>query len=481
MRNQTNNKGERKMKVLLISPPFPANLRKERLRSGYVLPPLGLAYLAGALENHGHVVSILDAWTLDLTQQAVIKKVNDKKPDIVGITCDISRIDVTIEIANKVKQLRRNIGIIVGGPFATIRPDYLLKRAEIDAIAIGESEHTVLELIPALQDKRQLHRVKGIVFNDNGDIIRTPPQPLIADLDTIPFPAFHLLPMSHYSYVEALRRPTAAMVTSRGCPFRCGFCEVPRIWGRKYRYHSAERIVAEIEFLQEKWNIKAIRFNDSEFLLNKDRIIKLCELILKKGIKVEWSCETRVDTIDDIEFLRTIKKAGCNSIIIGVESGNQKILDRINKNITLEQSSMAIRNCKKVGIRTSAFFMIGLPGETYETVVETIKFAKKLDPDYVFWNTYTPFPDTPLWDYYTERGLINEDQIDWSSFNLASHSPTIQENLTFEELQHLSKVARTEFMKPVYIVRRIGRCKSFQEFKSLIKVGLKRIEWFFRD
>lgn len=475
----TNNKGERKMKVLLINPPFPANLRKERLRSGHVLPPLGLAYLAGVLENHGHVVSILDAWTLDLTQQDVIEEVKDKTPDIVGITCDASRIDVTIEIANKVNQLRRNIDIIVGGPFATSRPDYFLKRAEIDAIAIGESEHTVLELVPALQDKRQLHEVKGIVFKDNGDIIRTPPRQLIEDLDTIPFPAYHLLPMSHYFYVDALSRPNAAMITSRGCPFRCGYCEVPRIWGRKYRYHSAERIVAEIELLQKKWNIKAIRFNDSEFLFNKNRIIKLCELIFKKGIKVGWSCDARVDSVDDIAFLRTIKKAGCNIIYMGVESGNQGILDRSNKNTTLEQASKAFKMCKMVGIRTSAFFMLGLPGDTYETVVETIKFAKELDPDYVFWNIFTPFPNTPLWEYCVERGLINEEQIDWSSFNC--RTPTIKENLTFEELLHLAKMGRTEFMKPVYIVRRLGRCKSFREFESLIKVGLKRIKWFFVD
>jgi len=190
-----------------------------------------------------------------------------------------------------------------------------------------------------------------------------------------------------------------------------------------------------------------------------------------------WGCNARVDTINDLNFLRAIKEAGCNILCIGVESGNQMILDRMNKKITLQQISRAFNLCKKVGIRTSAFFMIGMPGESFDTVHETITFAKRLDPDYVIVNQYTPLPKTALWEYCIERGLINETDIDWLNFNFMT--PTFTENLTSKELQQLAKRARTTFMMPTFILRRLCKSRSITEFLNLIRHGLKRIRWFF--
>jgi anaerobic magnesium-protoporphyrin IX monomethyl ester cyclase len=356
-------------------------------------PPLGIAYISAVLEQEGYVVRIFD-FSLH-PEKSVDEKINEViefKPDVIGITCMTNTYANALEIARRVKK-SRDIPIIFGGPHATVLPEETLDNGEVDYVVTGEGEHTTLKLIKS--SREGLEDIPGIGYREDGNIHVNPPGPYIQNLDGLPYPARHLLDLEAYTLSAPDGGKMASVMSSRGCPYGCTYC-FKDLFGRRYRARSPEDIVEEILELKNKFGYNYIYFIDDLFTYDAGRVGKICSLIKEKNLEISWQCLARVDRVD-YNLLKTMKEAGCFKIHFGIESGNPKILKRIRKAINLDQVREAVENCRKVGIKTKGYFMLGLPGDTEETMRETIKFAYDLRLDEWMFSVTTPFPGTEMW------------------------------------------------------------------------------------
>jgi len=437
----------------------------------YPQPPLGLASLAAVLEKNGHQIEILDANALQLSEYDVVKKVDSA--DIIGITAMTPIINSTIQIAKGIKQNNPDSIIILGGPHATILPEEILNNVpEIDIIVKGEGEETIVELYNALKRGEGIENVHGIVYRDHGIIKSTPPRPPIMDLDSLPFLAYHLLPLKKYKLHPPRGRkyPFMAMLTSRGCPYNCIFCS-KSVFGRKFRCQSPERIVNEIVYLKERFKVKEIAFYDDVFTLNKKRTIQFIKELKERNLDIIWTCETRVNLVTE-ELLKEMKKTGCYMIAYGIESGNQMILNNLRKKITIEQIKSAIEATHKVGIQSVGYFMLGSPGETPETIRQTIDFAKSLPLDFAQFSITIPYPGTDLHNIYLNSGNKNVkwDDFIYASFKLSSAPVFETELLSKEDLQEWCAKAYKEFyLRLSYIWKRLVGIRSTGDLKTNVK------------
>ncbi|HDI46267.1 MAG TPA: radical SAM protein, partial [Candidatus Methanomethylia archaeon] len=298
-----------------------------------------------------------------------------------------------------------------------------------------------------------LKEIKGIAFRDEGKVIVTPPRPLIQNLDEIPFPARHLLPMDKYT-VLGQQTVIGHVMSSRGCPFRCIFCSSSRIFGRVWRGRSPKNVVDEIEELCDKWKAKHIEFADDTFTLNMKRAEEISKEIIRRGLDIFWACGARVDTLRR-ELVQWMKKAGCHVIYIGVESGSQRILNLLKKGIRLEQVIKAVKWLKEAGMEITASYVIGTPGETKEEVERTIKFAVKLDTDFAQFTAMTPYPGTEVYEYAKREGLLLTN--DWSKFTTIKPVMRTKE-LSAEEIEKLvSRAYRKFYLRPKFLWRQLKK------------------------
>jgi anaerobic magnesium-protoporphyrin IX monomethyl ester cyclase len=316
--------------VLLINPPLPSNSYSKEL----VTQPLGLAYLAAVLENAGFSVKILDCPPLDYTYKDVKNYVESLKPKIVGVSSTTLTINNALKIAEIVKEVSTEIKVFLGGAHASILDEETLAKSfYVDGVIRGEGEITFLEVVKKIKEGKSLNDTLGLTLKLGNKIVRFPDRPLIEDLDSIPYPARHLLPLDKYK-AFGMKCPSISVLSSRGCPFKCKFCAVRKLFGNKFRARSPKNIAEEIKEIRERYKINYITFVDDIFTLNRERTIKLCDEI--KKFDVIWDCETRVDMVNE-QLLKTMANAGCQSIFFGVESGDQNILNNMGKGITVEQ------------------------------------------------------------------------------------------------------------------------------------------------
>jgi len=449
-------------KMVLINPSW---------RTKYPQPPLGLASLAAVLEKNEYQVEILDANALQLSENEIVKKVDSA--DIIGITAMTPTINSAIRIARGIKQINPDSTIILGGPHATILPEDILNNVpEVDIIVRGEGEETIVELCNALENNNSIENIHGISYRNDGAIKNTPSRPQIMDLDTLPFLAYHLLPLDKYKLHPPHGRayPFMAMLTSRGCPFKCIFCS-KSVFGSTYRGQSPERIVDEIVYLKERFGIKEIAFYDDVLTLKQKRVMQLVKKLEERNLDIPWTCEARVNLVTE-ELLRAMKKAGCYMIAYGIESGNQMILNNLRKNITIEQIKSATEATRKAGVQSVGYFMFGSPGETPETIRQTIDFARSLDIDFAQFSVTMPFPGTDLYDLYLDSGNKNTKWDDFIYANLKSSSAPVFETeaLPKEDLQAWNAKAYKEFYFRVsYIWKRFIGIRSIGDLKTNIK------------
>ena len=450
------------MKTVLINPPQ---------NTKYPQPPLGLASIAAVLEGENYQAEILDANALQLSESEIAKEIGNV--DITGITAMTPFINSAIKVAKEIKKEKPGSTVIVGGVHVTVLPEETLSNVpEIDIIVRGEGEKTVVELYNALKSGISLQNVRGITYRDNGRIISTPMRPPIADLDSLPFPAYHLLPLHRYKLhpPHGRKLPFMAMLTSRGCPYNCIFCSKP-IFGRKVRSQSPQRIATEVEYLEEKFKVKEIAFYDDIFTLDEKRIARLAEELKQRNLSLPWTCETRVDLVTE-ELLKAMKEAGCYMIAYGIESGNQTILDNLRKKITIAQVRKAIKMTHDIGIQSIGYFMLGSPGETPATIRQTIDFANYLTLDFAQFSVTIPFPGTDLYNLYLKQGIGNEN---WDNFiyaNLRSVSAPVFEtaSLSKGDLQKWSATAYREFyLRFSYIWERLKQTRSLRDLKTNIR------------
>lgn len=401
------------MKVLLINPPVE---RKEgniwKIVSSS-MPPLGLAMVASCLEKGGGSVKILDLPAEGLRVDDISAFIKKEKFDYFGITATTLVINNALAIAKIIKSYYPEAIIVFGGVHASIYPEMVLAHEFVDYVIRGEGEVSFLDL---LQGKRKAE-IGGLSYKENGEMKHNPPAPLIADLDLLPYPAYHLLPMKKYH--PALggykRLPAISMLTSRGCPGVCTFC-YKKMFGSKTRFRSAQSLVAEIEYLIAHYGIREIVFYDDTFTVHKDNVKKFCELLIEKNINLSWSCMSRIDCTDEI-VLQLMKQAGCHQICYGLESAEVQILKNIKKNISLQKAEKICQATKKAEITLRLAFMLGNPGESEETLNKTIDLALRLKPDLVQFNITTPYPGTEMFDWAKENKYLKTEN--WEDYDLS--------------------------------------------------------------
>jgi len=384
------------MKVLLVQPP-PRRIRYEEI----ITPPLGLCYLAAVLEEKNYKVEILDAFAEQLSWADFENRVKDARADLVGIGGMTPVIDNTLRA---IKICRKYCGYLVaGGVHATVFVDQVFRQMpDIDLAVFGEGEITFSEVVENLDRGMPNDSVRGTANREKINL----PRDLISDLDAIPFPSRHLLPNPSYRYILSKSRAVTTMITSRGCPCRCVFCD-KSIFGSRYRMRSAQNVVEEIKGIANTFGKPSVIFYDDLFTADRDRVIKICQGILEEGLKIDWKCESRVNNIDR-EMLSWMKKAGCSMIAYGVETASQKGLDYLKKNVTIEQVKEAFRLTREGGIETTGYFMLGIPVESYADEIGTIDFARKLKADYAQFSILSPFPGTKIYEDSVKNGSYRE-------------------------------------------------------------------------
>jgi radical SAM superfamily enzyme YgiQ (UPF0313 family) len=393
------------MRVLLINPFYPISETPS--------PPLGLAYLAAALVEAGVAVKILDLVVFPYSRAMLQKELDEFKPRLVGLTAVTMTFDNAIDVIRDIKRLKSNIITVMGGPHVTFcAADTLKEHSELDIIVLGEGERTIVDLSRAMDEDRNWSLVKGIAFRRESEICYTAPREPITNLDLLPEPARDLLPLGRY---RALGMPIS-LTTSRGCPYQCIFCVGRKMVGSKVRYRSPARVVDEMADLN-RLKFHQINIADDLFTANRKHCLAVCDEILGRGLKLNWTSFARVDTVSE-ELLAKMKAAGCNAVSFGVESGNPTILNTIKKGITREQVVAAVNMCRQTGVLAHASFILGLPGETPQTIKETMEFGEQLKDlglSYGF-HLLAPFPGTEIRDASRQYGIrILTD--DWSQYH----------------------------------------------------------------
>jgi len=387
------------MRTLLVNPPYPF--------SEIPIMPMGLSYLGSVLEHSGHEVQILDLLVSRYSKEKIKNKLDEYQPDIVGVTSVTLNYPIASDILKYAKSLDKDIITIIGGPHVTFAPVETLTEAPwIDVVVKGEGEMTMLDIVSG----KKLADIDGIAYRDKSDGIKqTRERRLIEDLDELPPPAKHLFPLSRYLALDV----HASILTGRGCPFNCIFCVGSKMGGRRVRYRNPKLIVDEVEQALSS-GFTEVNFEDDHLTINHKHLNAICDEIMARGLKFNWSAFSRVDTVNS-EILRKMKQAGCTWLLYGVESGNQEILDTIKKKITLQKVKDAVDMAKEAGIGILASFIVGLPGETVETLRQTMQFAQGLGTSYGF-NVLSPFPGTEVREKAAEYGveiLTN----DWTKYD----------------------------------------------------------------
>jgi len=375
------------------------------------MPPMGLAYLAAALEARGHTVQIIDANLEGIDPEDIAVHVKHA-PDVIGMTVNILTIRMALVYGAALKAAFSEAQLLFGGPHASVmRATLLEKNPLVDAVIMGEGEATLAEIAPRIGHPDCYEGVLGVVYRKNGQIVDNGPRPLIENIDTIPMPAYHLLP--HLSRYRSRSRgvPVGYVLSSRGCPAACTFCY--RSFGKKWRVRSPENVVEEIAYLREKYGIRQLDILDDNFAFDARRAEKIMNMIIEKkwDLKINLQVGVRVESLD-MELLKTMKRAGVFKFGFGIESGDAGILRRIKKGLDLEKSVQLIRAARALGFITHGFFIMGFPGETPETMQKTIDFAKRLDPHYASFSICTPLPGTEMYDEIARNGVFLEDVAD---------------------------------------------------------------------
>ena len=464
-------------KIVLINPPY-ENFEGIKESAGHA-EPLNLLYLAAYLrENTDCEISILDAEATGLSYIGIKNKLKKESPNIVGITTPTPTMKHVIKIAEISKEVNPDCAVVAGGPHPTALPEQVAEIPDIDFVVIGEGEQTLLEIVNAVKsEEKSFKHIDGLAYKSGDKIFLTNPRELIRDLGTLPFPARDLIDRKLYYSAPTKKvsseENSTLILTGRGCPYDCIFCLSKVIWHRKVRYRSPKNVVDEIDECVNKYGLREFNFIDDTFVLSESRVTKICREIIKRNLDISWICFGRANHTSK-GMLRELKRAGCKRISFGLESGSQEILNFMRKNITLEQSSNAVKMAKEEGLEVHATFMLGNIGETIQTIKETIKFAKELELDYATFFITTPYPGTDLYKIAQEKGYIIED-IKWEDFAPLTKisPPLVQNNLTKEELLKLQKKCFREFyLRPKFILKKLLQVKSFQDVKSTME-GVK--------
>ncbi len=454
------------MRFALVFNPFKYKVHEENLRivQKYfgMFPPMSISWVASIAREAGHDVTIIDARTLNLTMEETLHRLKEFKPDIMGFMMTTYMFQDTLEWIRYLKKAL-NIPVVVGGYNLRVYPEESLSHPEIDYGCVEHAYHTVPQLFEALEGKRELKDVAGLVYKEDGEIKITPTQPVV--FEDFPTPARDLLPNELYAEFPTERKNFTVMITSLGCPFKCTFCEAGKT---PYNPRSPKIVVDEMEECYRKHGVREIDIFDYDFTVDKKRVMDICAEMKKRKLDILWACRSRVDI--DADMLAAMADAGCGRIYYGIESGLQESLDRMQKGITLEQVRQTIKVTKSLGMRALGFFIIGSPGDTRKSVKQTVKFAKSLDLDYVQFSKCLAKPLTPLWKKMVEE----EDQDYWAEWIKGNEKdrplPRPWTELSNDELDELAKWAYVSFHSRLsFLFKATLKVRSFSEFRRKVQ------------
>ena len=448
--------------ILLANAPYSLHERYGDLASvGSTLPHLGLLMLGSVLRKAGHRVRIIDSTAQILDNKETLEEIKKFQPDIVGFTGVTPSILKAVKMASMVKDLYPSIPILIGGPHFTAIPEKTLMDYPVfNYGVVGEGEITIVELVNALASNRKPSNVPGVAFLENGRVRFNPPRPPIMNLDSLPFPAWELLDDFPSKYHPALfkykRLPSTHIISSRGCPHKCIFCDTS-VFSRRVRFHSPEYVLEMVDFLVKYYKIKEVVFEDDQFLVKQERVAEICEGFLNSKFDIAWSCSGRVDSVSDLALLKLMKRSGCWQINYGIESASQKILDFAKKAITIEQVEKAVSLTRKAGILAKGYFIFGLPFETEKTMKNSIRFAKQIPLADVSVFMLTPFPGSRMYEIAEQYGTIENDFDKMNVLNVVF----VPKGLSKEKLLYFQRRFMKEFyLRPRILVNYIKRLAS---------------------
>lgn len=450
------------MNILLINPSWMSRDGNIWKKISGAMPPLGLAYIASYLEQNNQTVRIIDAIAEQLDFPSLLDTVS-VAPHFIGITATTMTVKSALEYAALCRVKFPRTIIVLGGVHPTLMPEDVLINKNVNFVIRGEGEYSFLKLINGMD----IDKIPGLSYKRDGNFFHNPYGELIKDLDTLPFPAYHLLPVLKYKATlgSYKRLPVISMISTRGCPGKCTFC-LGSYLGGHVRMHSVKYLIEEIKMLQRDYGIKEISFYDDTFTTYKLKVQEFCRQILTEKMDLTWVCFARVDFIDE-ETLKLMKQAGCHQIMYGIESGNEQILKNIKKMTSLDKAKEMVALTKKIGIECRAAFMLGNPGETEETMQQTLDFAKKLDPDIALFNITTPYPGTEMYAWADKNNYLKTK--DWSLYDLSNavmELPTVSS----QKVEAFYKKAHKEFYgRPIYLIKKLFKIRSFGELITALK------------
>jgi anaerobic magnesium-protoporphyrin IX monomethyl ester cyclase len=458
------------LNILLIEAPYDYG-RLEAMTKPHF--PLGLGYIAAFLRQQGHQVRLL----LSLTPEILQHQLQSFQPELVGISCMTPTFPQAVAICREVKN-RSKAATVLGGPHVTaLREEILQVQPEIDYVVLGEGELTIAELCRMLeQSDREVSQIQSLVYRTaDGTVKANPRRDLIKDVDSLPFPARDLVDMSRlgtHKYID-VGRVSATMISSRGCPFKCAFCSSHITMGKIYRFRSAQNVLAEIDELASRYQVNHIAFEDDTFTLNRDRVETICRGLIQRNYDLTWYCLSRVESMD-LELARLMRRAGCRLVSFGIESGNQDILQKIHKKISLPAARQAIDACYRAGLRSQCTFILGFPFDTAKTMADTLHFAQELSPTIAIFFALVPYPGTEMYQYLPES-LRPHYAEQWQNFaNMINNQGylSLAPGLSAAKLTKMTERWHLRFyLRPRQLYRMFRTLRTWQEFKSFASSG----------
>jgi len=468
------------VKIILINPPISLEDVYGRFKKlASFQPPVGLASLAGYLLQYKHDVSIVDCNAVGLSVEDTVKLIKSESPDMVGLYTLSYNYPVIEILVSAIRQSSPKVKIVAGGPHATFLPEQTLRETPIDYCVLGEGEETLQSLMEHLEDgAKDFTGIEGLAHKSpEGEIIINSERVRIKDLDEMPFPAIHLLPpLSNYRLylLHHKRMPYMTVASSRGCPYKCVFCETPS--GKIVRAHSPEYMVEYLQFLAKNYGIKETMFLDDTFTINEKRIFKFCDLMQKNNMDMTWYSNAHAN-VRDMDMFKAMKAAGCWIVAVGIESGNQTVIDLLDKGTTKEQMRLTCKGVLDAGIKLKTFFVLGNPGDTPERIDETIQFAKDLKPHFPVFSLMTPYPGAPLFETAEKYGTFDRDA-GFDKQILATADPVfVPYGVTKKILLQKQKEAfRTCYFNLGMVMRHLAGIESFRDIKVLFQAFIAYLE-----
>ena len=462
------------VEVVLFSPSLSDAYGKLDIKKiDYGNPPIGIAYISSYLKKNNHSVKVIDLNLLKHPFKHIRRVIQKEKPKCIGISCMTPSFEQVKKIAQLVKDVDKNIKVVVGGPHPSALHKQTIAINEIDIVVYGEGEETMLDLLEGVN----ISKIKGIFYKKGKKIIINPPRQPINNLDALPFPDYEELKINktYWRYGSAFFPHRVGIVTSRGCPYKCTFCVSPLYYGKKFRTRDPKKVVDEIEICINKYNIINFIFWGESFTLKKRYGMKICNEIIKRKLKLKWVTTSRVDTLD-LELLKKMKKAGCYLLGLGIETPNEEILKNVRKLTTIKDIKKAITLCKQAGIKTMGHFMFGLPGETRKTAKKTIKFAKNCGVDYAQFYCAVPYPKTEYWKELKKKNQIVSKNWDLYQQNYAVIKTS---ELTPQDIMNFrTKGFNSFYIRAKFFLNHLKSLHSLGEIYNTMGAISSVVKWF---